>query len=367
MSPLIEKALKILLSNGVGNSLQERPPILTDSEWCELFGLSEKLGVCAIALDGYHHLLAGGLLEVPTDETLEYRKLAWYGQSMHLELEVSKQREWIDELVLFFEENGLQVLGLKGPTIAQWYPNPLHRSSSDLDVFLLNAKGDGSSLSAFERGNKMVESQGGIVDRHIYLHSVFKYKGLTVENHQHFTAVRSSKRQAEFDRLLLHLVRTQPMKPVDGLKLWCGSPMFNALFLTYHAQKHLLTEHISLKMVLDWGVFLSHNSFDWNQFIAYCEQFGMKRFAESMTRLAVQVCGCAAPHHLKEDAVADRLLWKWVMDIPTKDDHLEPSGILVRRFSQMVEMVKGREKYKVFYDRNVFWCISRQIIGHFFD
>lgn len=363
----IEKGLLSLLTAGIGNEPKGVFPTLSVMEWRELFALSEKMGICAIALDGYYHLLDEGLLGAPVDEALEYRKLAWYGQSMHLELEVAKQREWIDELVLFLEENGLRVLGLKGPAIAQWYPNPLHRSSSDLDVFLLNAKGDGFSLSAFERGNNLVESHGGTVDKRIYLHSVFKYKGLTVENHQHFTAVRSSKRQAEFERLLLHLVRTQPMSPVDGLKLWCGSPMFNALFLTHHAQKHLLTEHISLKMVLDWGVFLSHNSFDWDQFIAYCAQFGMKRFAESMTRLAVQVCGCEAPPRLQEDTEADKLLWKWVMNLPTKDKGRKPRGIWKRRFLQVVDMVKGQEKFKVFYDRNVYWCIFRQLIGHFFD
>lgn len=59
--------------------------------------------------------------------------------------------------------------------------------------------------------------------------------------------------------LMVRILRIINMHPV----------MFNALFLTYHALGHFLSEGIKLKQVVDWTMFLLHESTknNWNEFI----------------------------------------------------------------------------------------------------
>ena len=37
-------------------------------------------------------------------------------------------------------------------------------------------------------------------------------------------------------------------------------PIFNAIFLTYHAQAHFLEEGLRLKQLLDWAMFLKRDA-----------------------------------------------------------------------------------------------------------
>lgn len=71
----------------------------------------------------------------------------------------------VQKLVDLFAEKGITTVGLKGMTVAQWYPNPMHRDSCDFDCFLLKKEADGTFGFAYEEGNKAVESAGVQVDR----------------------------------------------------------------------------------------------------------------------------------------------------------------------------------------------------------
>ena len=53
---------------------------------------------------------------------------------------------------------------------------------------------------------------------------------------------------------------------------------WTAMFLTYHACAHFLTEGLRLKQVLDWAIFLKahQNDVDWEEFYAFCERYHLK-------------------------------------------------------------------------------------------
>lgn len=294
------------------------------------------------------------------------RLLNGIGLSLMIEQKSKLQWDTIQKLVELFDQNGITTVGLKGITVAQLYPNPMLRDSCDFDCFLLKKGADGKIGFAYEEGNKVVEAEGVQVDRNIYVHSVFKYKELAVENHHFLSAVKLSKRHRKMDAFLRKLLLEEQLQPVMESKLMMGSPMFNAVFLTHHAHRHFLNEYMPIKLLTDWALFVKNNlSLDWQLYLKYVDEFGMLRFAQTMTRLADKLLGVRSPFVLPEDAKADELLESSIWDSP------EDSGGKRTMFSRHLWIIRNlmhsRKKYKVFYDSSSLAMIVAYVKGYFFE
>jgi len=76
----------------------------------------------------------------------------------------------------------------------------------------------------------------------------------------------------------LHLTSNTVMPPVQ----------WTAMFLTYHACAHFISEGLRLKQILDWVMFLKvhQNDVDWKAFWGFCERNHLKVFAEAMNTIA---------------------------------------------------------------------------------
>lgn len=155
--------------------------------------LSKEVGVNGLIVSGFQRMVDNGLRLTTASKEDKVKLKTWIGLSMMLEQKSTSQWEAVQKLVDLFAENGIITVGMKGMSVAQWYPNPMHRDSCDFDCFLLKKEADGKVGFAYEDGNKVVEAVGVTVDRNIYVHSVFKYKGLMVENHHYLAAVKLSR------------------------------------------------------------------------------------------------------------------------------------------------------------------------------
>ena len=96
--------------------------------WQDVYGMSMKQGVGAIACDG---LLS--LNECDIDEELRYK---WMGQSLVIEKKYAKQKQSIESLVAFYQRHGIRVMVLKGYGLSLNYPVPQHRPAGDIDIIL---------------------------------------------------------------------------------------------------------------------------------------------------------------------------------------------------------------------------------------
>ena len=72
-------------------------------------------------------------------------------------------------------------------------------------------------------------------------------------------------------------------------------PVFNAVFLTYHALAHFIGEGLRLKQILDWAMFLKREAtlVDWNEFYNICDKYHFRRFVYVMNDIAVNYLGVA--------------------------------------------------------------------------
>lgn len=330
----------------------------TDSHWEEIFNIGVKHGIAAIQFQGLEYIYRNTTLyrgELPNKQL----KLKWYAYACQVEKRCEKYIMVASELANLYAKHRIRTVILKGIAVGINYPQPNYRSCGDLDCYLC---GD------YKRGNVIVKDTGASVDDHSYKHSHIEYKGLTIENHQFCTPISGSRRMKRFERLLQHLLLTEGTTAICNTHLECPSPMFNALFLTHHAQRHFLSEGITLRHLCDWAMFVDKQGglIDWKQFKSYCEEFGLWLFAESMTVLSERLLNVRIPNEIvaKDDERDNYLLHEIRNGISR---HSSSHSLWRQRLSIVKDIFNSRKRYKVFSDMSYFQYICQLAYGYCFD
>ncbi len=329
-----------------------------EADWMKICALGVEQGVAAVMMDGLQMLMESGKM---SHECLPSRtvRMKWLAHTMQVEKKCRTQYALAKELAQVYSEHSIRTVVLKGIAAGLNYPNPDRRPCGDLDCFLM---GD------YAKGNDVAEAVGAKVGKGFYKHSHIEYKGLTVENHQFCTAVRGSKRVKSFERLLQSLLRDEGTQIIGDSHLECPSPMFNALFLTHHAQRHFLTEGIALRHICDWAMLLHRRGgeIDWLAFAKVCDELGMRQFADAMTRLSNNLLGVAVPDGYVVEADAERDTYLLNAILYNKKDHVTGSAWKQRMYI-MRSVFKNQNHYRLFSDTSFLKDSLKLVRGFCFD
>lgn len=281
--------LLTLLQAGL-TSVREGVVAPNDIDWNFLISEADRQCVVVHASDGLQKLYDSGLYTVQGDRESLRVRARWFGKTMKYERRYSEQLSSARKMGKWLASEGIQTVVMKGMTVAECYPIPSHRYSSDLDCFLIK---NGEHLNAFELGNQVMESHGLEVHRGFYKNSSFSVCGLFVENHKFCTPCRGNKTLIRLEQLLQGMMLEGPLKPLGDTGLLMPPPMFSALFLTEHAYSHFLHEGLNLRHVIDWVLFRQKHSddVDWSRFDSYCSEFGFSRFLSSIDHVGEYVLG----------------------------------------------------------------------------
>ena len=213
-----------------------------DIDWSSLVNLAARQGVLCVARDG--------LVQMPgiSRELL----LRWELSVQKLEARNRKQRAVIKELIALFKENGIEMLLLKGIGLSELYPDPYHRESGDIDIFLF---GD------YEKGNKVIEESGIEVEREGSKHSKFYFKGVPVENHKTFLNVDCTQTDKNLEKHLHRILNEQGFDSIvtDDTQVRIPTPDFTAIFLSRHDITHFLSSGLVLRHFCDLALFFEKN------------------------------------------------------------------------------------------------------------
>ena len=284
----MEKELFAILRLGLGNTTPEKENLsdfilLPAAKWIRLGEIALEQGVLGVMLDGVDSLESTSY--GATRELSKEQKLEWIGNVLNgYEVRNQHQLTVIDDLQNRWAENGLRMMVMKGQAIGTYYKKPNHRCPGDIDCFLFDG---------YAKGNEIAKSFADKVGEGWYKHSVISYKGETIENHQYFVHTRDGKKSKRLNQLLCDTLRDVDFGTLPGTAVLLPPPMFNALFLTYHAQAHFLEEGLKLKQLLDWAMFLKKDAdkVDWAEFYIQSEKYHLRRFAEVATDIAVHYLG----------------------------------------------------------------------------
>lgn len=335
----MEKELFALLRLGLGTSTTKEENlsdfiVLSAEKWAQLGDMARKQGVLGIMLDGVEGL--EGTKYGLTRGLTPNQKLEWIGEVLQIEQRNRRQVEVMNDLAGKWKINGCRVMIMKGQANGTMYPKPEHRSPGDIDCYLFNCNINpndnlNDDKEAYRIGNDIARAAGAKVDESWYKHSVISYKGETFENHQFFVHTRDGKRGKRLEKELEDVLaestenlerkghtepttnreqssllelprceggrRSQSTESTENLTsyflpLTSNTVMppvqWTAMFLTYHACAHFVSEGLRLKQILDWTMFLKalQGDVNWEAFWGFCERNHLKVFAEAMNTIA---------------------------------------------------------------------------------
>lgn len=273
-----------LLRLGLGNNILENEDIsgllvFSSQQWDDLQKMARIQGVSAIILDGLDQLKIDGK-PLRIGLTLEQKK-KWIVEVLQdYEIVNQHQLQVINDLNEKWSEAGLRMMLMKGQAMGMFYPEPKHRCSGDIDCYL---------FENYDKGNEVAKLFADNVDEGWYKHSVIRYKGEVIENHQYFVHTREGKTSKQLNQELVNMLKDTTLDSMPGSGALLPPPMFNAVFLTYHALAHFLEEGLRLKQIIDWAMFLKCDAekVDWKEFYKICDKYHLRRFADVMTDIAV--------------------------------------------------------------------------------
>lgn len=353
----MEKELFTILRLGLGNSSPDNENLsdfimMSAKQWTRLGEIALLHGVLGFVLDGIE------CLEVfpygPPRELSKQQKLEWIGQVMQIEQGNRHQVAVMNDLAQKWINGGCRVMLMKGQANGLLYPKPFHRSPGDIDCYL---------FENYKLGNEIAKNIGAVVDEGWYKHSQISYKGEMFENHQFFVHTREGKKSKLLQKELADALDTNKWEHFPNSCICLPPAQWNAMFLTYHACAHFITEGLRLKQVLDWAMFLQkeQEKVNWEQFYAYCDRHHLRRFADAITSICVKHLGIQINNSeiITESPYADKILQSALYD----DDYIYGAG--ESRWGGRWHLVKSLFKYSWKYEEIYQQSVWKQLWWYF--
>lgn len=216
-----------------------------------------------------------------TDEAL----YSWFGLVLQIENDYCRRIETMKKLAKLFSKDGLDVMFIKGATLAGYYPCPYWRPWGDIDYYVYGKSSD--SIYA-------LNSIGARTREYYHHHTQSSLNGILIENHYDFFDRLNHKCNHLLDDELKSLAKSEgktcPYIFEDDPSItnsYQMPPTMNAVFLMRHMSAHFVSESISLRMLYDWALFLMNegDKVNWELVSNLYAQSGMMRFAKIVTSL----------------------------------------------------------------------------------
>ena len=221
-------------------SKSEIPSSLKEADWKELYRIAQKQALVGILFDG--------ILRLPSSDMGISRDLLlqWMAQSQMLEKANVRLNDAAIQVSEWFRKNGFRTCILKGQGNALLYPNGLHRTPGDIDLWV-------------EGGDKRVISFVRSISPHekaCYHHIEFpSYKGVEVEVHYRPSFLicfwHNRRLQKYYESVKDEQFSHKVMLEGYG-ELAVPTAEFNIIFQLTHIYAHLMNEGIGLRQLLDY-------------------------------------------------------------------------------------------------------------------
>lgn len=240
------------------------PP--TVEQWPLLLSLSTKQSLAGVLLEG----MANGLLE---NQKIKSAALyEWIGiqqQTIAINKNHTKKAKELSE---WFKALGYNNCVLKGLGVGLLYPNPELRQSGDIDIWVDGAR-DSVVVDMRARGIDV-----GCVD-YVNCHALF-FKDIEVEVHFRPTYFYNPVANRKLQKWL----QDNKQKQMGNTNLNVGfcypTVAFNLVFCMIHTYRHVFSEGIGLRQLMDYYFILTHSTKDeCIEALITLKTFGLAKFA----------------------------------------------------------------------------------------
>lgn len=252
-------------------------------------------------------------------------KLEFYGQTRKI-VECNKGvNKALSEIVSTLNGAGINSILLKGQGCASFYPNPLYRSSGDIDLLV--------GKDNFYKAQKCLKDAGLVGDwiHEDIMHGMLSCGGTTLELHKYPAFLMSKKTDDKFQEIIRKNIQQEyslcPKIQVNGTDVSLLPIELNTVFTFFHMFKHFVGSGIKIRQVIDWLVMCK--AINDKQLVArYVRDFGIEHGWKVFAQMAVELIGVPAeqvplyePHYsTKSEQVLQMLLNGDMLDLTTEEN-----------------------------------------------
>jgi hypothetical protein len=319
-------------------------------DWNALYRRAAKEGVIAVAYDS--------MIRLPADlQPPRMLKLVWGGSVDAIERKYAQRVEIANELAANFRKYDMRMLLIKGIGISRYHPSPSHREFGDLDIYLFGLQKDGDLLLQKWGASKQKKNCSK-------KHTVFIYKGLSIENHAYFSNVGRMAPAAGIDDRLKMLAAADHAGAAPGAPLF-PSPDFMALHFISHALEHFSSGTWVWRFFCDWAVFLHGNKGKWDV-TRFCEMLpeGYRKVADAFTSIAVSYLGVPpeeAPPFKQDQELESKIFEDMSHPRRHKSRHLSSFALIAHKYRGMQAR---RWKYETLSPGSFPKVVARSVFQH---
>ena len=257
-----------LIRCGIGkeNSLPYSP---APEEWRNLFEMAKKQTLVGITFAGIEKLPEE---QRPPKNVL----LQWYTLSENIKntnIDLNKKVNIVSQK---FKAEGFSNCILKGQGIALLYPNPLLRTPGDIDIWLA---GESKKIISYVK-NIIPECSP------TYHHVDFPIsKDVDIEIHYRPSWMCNPITNKKIQQFYTEQANIQFAEATDAKDFPVPGIAFNRIFILHHIYRHLFSEGIGIRQVLDYYFVMQQQMTkdDKAVYVKQLKEFGLYKFASAIT------------------------------------------------------------------------------------
>lgn len=236
-------------------------------DWNCVYEEAAYQSVVAMAFDG-----TSGIPDIPAEI---YKDFKDYTISVFLKNDsvLNEQKS----LIKLLESNDVKYAVLKGTSAARLYNKPELRTLGDIDILV--KKSDFESTKSL----LMLNEYRLIDDGFNHFHCEFERNGVVVELHHEISEFPKTKLcdelRAELQKAVDSTVKAD--KSELGYEYSILSPLYQAVSLLLHMERHLRKSGLGIRQLMDWGTFINkHPDILADEYsIDFLKKYGLYRFA----------------------------------------------------------------------------------------
>ena len=220
-------------------SMAEIPASVKDADWKALYAIAKKQALIGVLFHGIKQLPKE---LIPDGDLL----MTWMGMAQRIRQQNARLFMDSAKVCKNFEQEGFRCCILKGQGNALLYPDPYMRTPGDIDIYL-----EGGRKRVMEYVNKVCPNQ---VMR--YHHVDFPVMKTAIEVHftpsYMFFPVHNRRMQKWFGKVM-DLQCSNVVALPDGYgEITVPTESFNVVYILSHLYRHVFTEGIGLRQLLDY-------------------------------------------------------------------------------------------------------------------
>ena len=205
--------------------------------------------------------------------------------------------------------NDIPYVIIKGMASASYYPDPLLRTTGDIDFLVLKED--------IPRATAQLENAGyKITGKGNQVHVAFHKQKERFEMHWDLNGIPNGKMGDLCRKCLKDIIETETDYINQDNVYFIPDDFHHGLVILIHTAKHMINTGIGLRHLSDWAVFAGKIEDDdfRSLFERKLRKIGLWRFAQLLTQISIKYLGCPEKQWAMENVDAD-LLEEMIKDI----------------------------------------------------